>query len=116
MGCSARAVVGQVHVFMNTVFLDKGRYFTEAAISEAGDRIVMRADMDLIGTISACSQDLYPANGYEITDLEVIVGDTDSWTLQPLRYLHDRCNCYRLKRQLPGGNPPTERTRLSTAH
>ena len=26
------------------------------------------------------------------------------WKLQPLRYLHDRSNCYRLERQLPGGN------------
>ena len=25
------------------------------------------------------------------------------WKLQPLRYLHDRSNCYRLERQLPGG-------------
>ena len=37
----------------------------------------MRAEMDLIGAISACPQDLYPANGYRITDLEVIVGDTN---------------------------------------
>ena len=26
------------------------------------------------------------------------------WKLQPLRYLHDRSNCYRLERLLPGGN------------
>ena len=26
------------------------------------------------------------------------------WKLQPLRCLHDRSNCYRLERQLPGGN------------
>ena len=26
------------------------------------------------------------------------------WKLQPLRYLHDRSDCYRLERQLPGGN------------
>ena len=25
------------------------------------------------------------------------------WKLQPLCYLHDRSNCYRLERQLPGG-------------
>ena len=68
------------NVFMNTVFLADGRYFTEAAISRAGDRIVMRAEMDLIGAISACPQDLYPANGYRITDLEVIVGDTNEHT------------------------------------
>ena len=40
----------------------------------------MRAEMDLIGAISACPQDLYPANGYRITDLEVIVGDTNEHT------------------------------------
>ena len=61
---------------MNTVFLDDGRYFTEPAVSKPGDRIVMRAEMDLIGAISACPQDLYPANGYMITDLEVMIDDT----------------------------------------
>ena len=65
------------NVFMNTVFLDDGRYFTEAAISKPGSRIVMRAEMDLIGALSACPQDLYPANGYKITDLEIIIGDTN---------------------------------------
>ena len=70
------------NVFMNTVFLEDGRYFTEAAISKPGDRIVMRAKMDLIGAISACPQDLYPANGYQITDLEVIVGDTNEYTAE----------------------------------
>ena len=68
------------NVFMNTVFLDDGRYFTEAAVSKRGDRIVMRAEMDLIGALSACPQDLYPANGYKITDLEVIIGDTNEHT------------------------------------
>lgn len=70
------------NVFMNTVFLDDGRYFTEAARSKPGDRIVMRAEMNLIGAISACPQDLYPANGYKITDLEVIIGDTNEHTQQ----------------------------------
>ena len=64
------------NVFMNTVFLDDGRYFTEPAVSKPGDRIVMRAEIDLIGAISACPQDLYPANGYKITDLEVMIDDT----------------------------------------
>ena len=37
--------------------------------------------------------------------------------LQPLRCLHDRSDCYRLERPLPGGYPaPTEDTRLFTAH
>lgn len=61
------------NVFMNTVFLEDGRYFTDAPLSRTGDRIVMQAMVDLIGAVSACPQDMYPANGYKITDLEVIV-------------------------------------------
>ena len=70
------------NVFMNTVFLDDGRYFTEAAVSQPGDRLVLRAEMDLIGAISACPQDLYPANGYQITDLALIIGNSNEFTRQ----------------------------------
>jgi hypothetical protein len=44
---------------------------------------------------------------------------TNSWhanrRLQPLRYLHDCSDCFRLER-LPGGLAPTGKRRLSTAH
>ena len=34
---------------------------------------------------------------------KVELKDPLHWKLQSLRYLHDRFNCYRLERQLPGG-------------
>lgn len=71
------------NVFMNTVFLADGRYVTEVPLSKAGDRVVMRAEIDLVGAISACPQDVYPANGYRITDLEVVISDAPSATASP---------------------------------
>lgn len=61
------------NVFMRTTFMPDGRYCTEIPSSRPGDRFTIRAELDLIGAISACPQDMYPANGYRITDLELEV-------------------------------------------
>ena len=62
----------------------------------------------LIGSASALvfsgpaqrSLTLWPANS------RIAQGDPLHRRLQPLRYLHDCSDCYRLERQLPGGSDP----------
>jgi uncharacterized protein YcgI (DUF1989 family) len=61
------------NVFMNTHFTPDGRQIIEDAVSKAGDRVTLRAEMDLIVAVSACPQDMYSPNGYRITDLEMLV-------------------------------------------
>lgn len=63
------------NIFMNTVFTRDGRQIIEDAVSKAGARLTIRAEMDLIVAVSACPQDMYPTNGYRITDLEMQVHD-----------------------------------------
>ena len=45
---------------------------------EPGDKVGLRALMDVIVAVSACPQDLAPTNNYELTDLELVVRDPRS--------------------------------------
>lgn len=42
-----------------------------APVSKPGDRVVMRARMDLVAVMSACPQDLLPINGNDMAPVEV---------------------------------------------
>lgn len=57
------------NVFMNTRIYEGRRTVTEVPISGAGDFVILEAMMDICVAVSACPQDMYPANGYEITDM-----------------------------------------------
>ncbi len=49
----------------------------EDPISKKGDKITLIARMSLIIVVSACPMDLNPVGGKGITDLEIIVADTE---------------------------------------
>ena len=52
-----------------------GRLQQKGSPAKVGDRVGLRALMDVIVAVSACPQDLAPTNNYELTDLELVVRD-----------------------------------------
>lgn len=71
----SRLVPQPFNLFMNTFVEDDGTMIIRDPISRPGDKIIMRAEMDLIGVVSACPMDLNPVGGTGITDLEIAVAD-----------------------------------------
>ncbi len=65
------------NLFMNTFIEPDGTLRIRDPISKAGDMIIMRAKMPVIVVVSACPMDLNPVGGRGITDLEVLVGDSE---------------------------------------
>ena len=65
-----------LNIFQNTPVTSDGRFETRAPLSKPGDRLVMRAHMDLVCGLSACPMDLAPTNDGRITDLKVTVSNS----------------------------------------
>ena len=72
-----RPVPQPFNLFMNTFVEPDGTMHIRDPISKAGDIILMAAKMSIIVVVSACPMDLNPVGGQGITDLEIIVGDTE---------------------------------------
>jgi uncharacterized protein len=62
------------NIFQNTRVDVDGHFVAQPALSKAGDRIVLRALMDVVGATSACAQDQTPVNGYKPTPLLLHIG------------------------------------------
>ena len=65
------------NLYMNTFVESDGTLLIRDPISKSGDKIIMIARMSLIIVVSACPVDLNPVGGQDITDLEIIVADTE---------------------------------------
>jgi uncharacterized protein YcgI (DUF1989 family) len=61
------------NIFMNVSIEAGGRVTVEAPLSRKGDFVTLRALMDLVVAVSACSADLSPCNGYVCTPVKVEV-------------------------------------------
>ncbi len=61
------------NIFMNTFVEPDGTIVTRVPTSKPGDRIIMRAEMDLIVVGSACPMDLTPTGARGITDVDLLV-------------------------------------------
>jgi len=72
-----RPVLQPFNLFMNTFVEADGTMLIRDPISKAGDIVLMMAQMSLIVVVSACPMDLNPVGGQGITDLEIIIGDTE---------------------------------------
>lgn len=77
-----RPVPQPFNLFMNTFVESDGTLRIRDPISKASDKIIMQAMMSLIVVISACPMDLNPVGGQSITDLEIIVADTEAELLR----------------------------------
>jgi uncharacterized protein YcgI (DUF1989 family) len=63
------------NIFMNTYVESDGRLVTADTTSKAGQKIVFRAEMDLLCVASSCPMDLTAIGGKGITDVEIRVAD-----------------------------------------
>lgn len=70
-GYSIDDVHDPFNIFMDTRIYEGRRTVTEVPMSRAGDSAILRALVDVLVAVSACPQDLYPANGYDITELRL---------------------------------------------
>jgi len=73
MDWGARLVPQPFNLFMNTFVEPDGKMILRDPISKAGDKIIFRAEKDVIVVTSACPMDLNPVGGGGITDVEIIV-------------------------------------------
>jgi len=79
-----RLVPQPFNLFMNTFVESDGTLIIRDPISKSGDKIIMIARMSLIVVVSACPMDLNPVGGQGVTDLEIIVADTEEETMRAL--------------------------------
>jgi uncharacterized protein len=72
-GLGWRDIVANVNWFMCVPVGAGGTAAIAAATSKAGDHVDLRAEMDVIAVISNCPQVLNPCNGFDPTDIEVVI-------------------------------------------
>lgn len=70
-----RPIIQPVNLFMNTEVLPDGRIKVCAPASEAGDKIVLRAEADMRLGVAACSVSESDCNGGRCTSAEIVVED-----------------------------------------
>ena len=62
--------------FQSSPIDSDGRLQQKGSPAKVGDKVRLRALIDVIVAVSACPQDLAPTNNYELTDLELVVRDS----------------------------------------
>jgi hypothetical protein len=80
-----REVPQPFNLFMNTFIESDGTLHIRDPISKAGDTIILVAEIPLIAVVSACPMDLNPVGGQGITDLEILVGESEEQILKALK-------------------------------
>lgn len=60
-----------VNIFQNTPISAEGELTSLPALSRAGDSVSLRAEIDLLMVVTACSMDLKPINGERCTGLRL---------------------------------------------
>jgi uncharacterized protein len=63
LGVGEVEVPQPINLFMNIPVRDGGELGWEPALTEAGDAVTLRAEMDCYVVVSACPQDIVPING-----------------------------------------------------
>lgn len=79
-----RFVPQPFNLFMNSFVEPDGRLILRDPISKAGDKIIFRAEKDILVVVSACPMDLNPVGGDGITDLEIILANSSEAILTSL--------------------------------
>lgn len=62
-----------VNIFMNVTVDGDGGFTVHPPISKPGDCVDLRVLMDAIVAVSACPQDMNESNGFNPSDLELVV-------------------------------------------
>jgi uncharacterized protein YcgI (DUF1989 family) len=74
-GVDIRRMPEPLNLFQNTPVVGDARIGLTDPVSLPGERIVLRALVDLFGALSPCPQDIIPGNGLRPTPMRVVVGD-----------------------------------------
>jgi hypothetical protein len=69
------------NIFMNVVFNDKGKLSVLPPTSKAGDRVVFKAEMDMIVGLTACSAE--DSNGGTFKQILYVVTDDNGLIIEP---------------------------------
>jgi uncharacterized protein YcgI (DUF1989 family) len=72
-GIEEKDITTPFNIFMNTKILPDGRILIEEPLSNPGDHIELRAEMDMIVGISACCVEESACNAYRATSLKVVL-------------------------------------------
>jgi uncharacterized protein YcgI (DUF1989 family) len=64
-----------VNLFQNSPTLADGRVKRGPSPAKPGDKVVLRALMDVIAVGSSCPQDQIDSNGFNVTDIKLVVKD-----------------------------------------
>ena len=71
IGLKAPAIPAPFNLWMNIPVDERGTTQWLAPVSKPGDRMVFRAEMDMIAVMSACPQDMTPVNGEDCDPVEL---------------------------------------------
>jgi uncharacterized protein len=66
-------IIQPLNIFMNTTIKTDGKISVEEPLSKAGDKIILRAEMDVIIAIASCSVSESKCNGGNCTALKIII-------------------------------------------
>lgn len=72
-GLSYARVPDALNWFMNVEVDEAGRFAIRTPVSRPGDHVDLRVLIDAIVAVSACPQDMNETNGFNPTDLELVV-------------------------------------------
>jgi len=72
----ARPIPHPFNIFMNSSVESDGTIVIRTPTSNSGDRLIMRAEMDIIAVVSACPMDLTETGARGITDIKLYVSDS----------------------------------------
>nr|WP_249136863.1 urea carboxylase-associated family protein [Bradyrhizobium tropiciagri] len=73
VGLSAAVTPAPLNLFMNVPVTDGGKLDFRSPVSEAGQYVALRAEMDLVIVFSACPQDMVPVNDMRPTDAHFLI-------------------------------------------
>ena len=73
LGLAAALTPAPLNLFMNVPVGADGAVRFVAPVSEAGQSITLRAEMDLVVAFSACPQDIMPVNDMQPTDAHFLI-------------------------------------------
>lgn len=72
-----RQLAQPINLFQNMGYEDNGGLEFRESLAKPGDRIVFQVLMDVVGCVSSCPMDLNPISGGTITDLELLISDSE---------------------------------------
>jgi uncharacterized protein YcgI (DUF1989 family) len=72
-GLPSAVTPSPLNLFMNVPVTDRGELSFQSPVSEAGQYVTLRAEMDLVIVFSACPQDMVPVNDMTPTDAHFVI-------------------------------------------